>query len=119
MGRSNTHDERVGGAGRKLEHLLHVFAAVSIGRPRLSGWRQRDCSDLSEPHPLQTVSSHKMVSGLERHYSWLVKMILPSSGWYSQLAVNLKRHFCALTQYSLVLVVGEAATTELVAPLLG
>ena len=66
LGGSYTHDEMVGGVGRMREHLLQVSAAVSIGRPRLSEWRQRDCSDLSTP-PQQIVSSHKMATAVEKH----------------------------------------------------
>lgn len=66
--RSSTHDEMVGGVERMPEHLIRVFAAVSIGRPRLSEWRQRDYSDLSEPHPLHIVSSHETATAVEKYY---------------------------------------------------
>lgn len=111
---SNTHDEMEGGVAHMREHLLPLFAAFSHGRPSLSEWRQRDCSDLSVPHPLQIGSSHKMAT-VE---NWRpVNLISLSSGLYLQLAVDLKRHFCAVTQCSLVLVVAEAAMTGLFAPL--
>ena len=63
---SNTQNEKIDdGVERMREHLLQVLAAVSIGRPRLSEWRQRDCSDLNTPPPLRIVSSHEMATAVE------------------------------------------------------
>ena len=64
---SSTHGEMVDGVGRMREYLLPPFAALLIGRPRLSEWRQRDCSDLRGPHPLHIVSSHEMATAVETY----------------------------------------------------
>ena len=61
----NTQNEKIGGVERMGEHLFQVLAAGSIGRPSLSEWRQRDCSDLNTPPSLRIASSPKMATAVE------------------------------------------------------